>query len=33
MDKFVIDGGAQLEGEIRTNGSKNSALPLWRLRC
>jgi UDP-N-acetylglucosamine 1-carboxyvinyltransferase len=27
MDKFVITGGARLEGEIPTNGSKNSALP------
>ena len=27
MDKFVIEGGARLEGEIATNGSKNSALP------
>src|ERR1035438_6969342 len=27
MDKFVIKGGARLEGEIRINGSKNSALP------
>ncbi len=27
MDKFVIQGGPRLEGEIPTNGSKNSALP------
>ncbi len=27
MDKFVITGGTALEGEIATNGSKNSALP------
>jgi UDP-N-acetylglucosamine 1-carboxyvinyltransferase len=27
MDKFVISGGVPLEGEIPTNGSKNSALP------
>ncbi len=27
MDKFVIAGGAALEGEIATSGSKNSALP------
>src|SRR5438270_13764444 len=27
MDKFVIQGGTRLEGEIATNGSKNSALP------
>ena len=27
MDKFVIEGGAKLEGVIPTSGSKNSALP------
>jgi UDP-N-acetylglucosamine 1-carboxyvinyltransferase len=27
MDKFAIEGGPRLEGEIATNGSKNSALP------
>jgi UDP-N-acetylglucosamine 1-carboxyvinyltransferase len=27
MDKFVITGGARLNGRIATNGSKNSALP------
>jgi len=27
MDKFVIKGGARLEGEIPTSGSKNSSLP------
>src|SRR5215475_7608369 len=27
MDKFVIAGGAALQGEIPTSGSKNSALP------
>src|SRR5215470_3894588 len=27
MDKFVIAGGTPLQGEIPTNGSKNSALP------
>ncbi len=27
MDKFVITGGQALQGEIPTNGSKNSALP------
>jgi len=27
MDKFVITGGAPLEGEIHTSGSKNAALP------
>ena len=28
MDKFVITGGAALQGEIPTNGSKNAALPV-----
>src|SRR6266699_5747318 len=27
MDKFAITGGSALQGEIPTNGSKNSALP------
>src|SRR5579862_6765514 len=27
MDKFVIEGGAPLQGTIPTSGSKNSALP------
>jgi UDP-N-acetylglucosamine 1-carboxyvinyltransferase len=27
MDKFVVKGGARLEGEIHTSGSKNSSLP------
>jgi UDP-N-acetylglucosamine 1-carboxyvinyltransferase len=27
MDRFVIRGGRPLQGEIRTNGAKNSALP------
>jgi UDP-N-acetylglucosamine 1-carboxyvinyltransferase len=27
MDKFVIKGGARLEGQIATSGAKNSALP------
>jgi UDP-N-acetylglucosamine 1-carboxyvinyltransferase len=27
MDKFVIQGGTPLEGEIATSGAKNSALP------
>jgi UDP-N-acetylglucosamine 1-carboxyvinyltransferase len=31
MDKFVIEGGVPLEGEIATSGSKNSALPA--LAC
>lgn len=28
MDSMVIKGGAQLNGEVKTSGSKNSALPL-----
>jgi UDP-N-acetylglucosamine 1-carboxyvinyltransferase len=28
MDKFVVTGGMALKGEIPTNGSKNSALPV-----
>lgn len=28
MDKFLIDGGVPLKGEIRVSGSKNSALPI-----
>jgi UDP-N-acetylglucosamine 1-carboxyvinyltransferase len=28
MDKFVIKGGVPLQGEIATNGAKNSALPV-----
>jgi len=28
MDRFVIEGGSRLEGEIAINGSKNAALPL-----
>ncbi len=27
MDKFVIEGGTPLHGDIATSGSKNSALP------
>ena len=27
MDKFLIQGGTPLEGEIAVSGSKNSALP------
>ena len=27
MDKFLIQGGVPLEGEIAVSGSKNSALP------
>src|SRR5919199_209476 len=28
MDKFVIKGGARLQGEIPVSGAKNSALPV-----
>jgi len=28
MDKFVIEGGNQLNGEVKIGGSKNAALPL-----
>ena len=28
MDKFLIQGGARLEGEIPASGAKNSALPI-----
>ena len=28
MDRFVIQGGSRLEGELAVNGSKNAALPL-----
>ena len=28
MDAFVIEGGKQLRGRLRVNGSKNAALPL-----
>ena len=28
MDKLIISGGCQLDGEIRISGSKNSALPI-----
>ena len=27
MDKFVIEGGRRLEGEVEISGAKNSALP------
>ena len=27
MDRFVIQGGAPLEGELPVSGAKNSALP------
>ncbi len=28
MDKFLIQGGNKLEGEVRISGAKNAALPL-----
>ena len=28
MDKFVINGGTPLKGQIETSGAKNSALPV-----
>lgn len=28
MDKFIVFGGAQLEGEVRVSGAKNAVLPL-----
>lgn len=28
MEKFIIDGGIKLEGEIIPSGNKNSALPI-----
>ena len=28
MDKFLIQGGQKLEGEVRISGAKNAALPL-----
>ena len=28
MDKFVINGGKQLSGSVKTDGSKNAALPI-----
>ena len=28
MDKFIINGGKKLSGEIRVSGSKNAILPL-----
>ena len=28
MDKFLITGGVQLDGEVRISGAKNAALPL-----
>ena len=28
MSKFIIQGGKKLEGEVKTSGSKNAALPI-----
>lgn len=28
MDKFIIQGGKRLEGEVKISGSKNAALPV-----
>ena len=28
MEKFVIEGGRRLDGELQVQGSKNSALPI-----
>ena len=28
MDKFIIDGGRKLSGQVKTEGSKNAALPI-----
>ncbi len=28
MDKIVIEGGHRLEGSVRINGAKNTALPI-----
>ena len=28
MDKFIIEGGTQLNGTLKVSGSKNSALPI-----
>ncbi len=28
MDKFIINGGKKLSGEIRVSGSKNAILPI-----
>lgn len=28
MDKFIIDGGRKLEGDVQISGSKNSSLPI-----
>ncbi|TAN06520.1 MAG: UDP-N-acetylglucosamine 1-carboxyvinyltransferase [Rhodanobacteraceae bacterium] len=28
MDKFIIEGGVQLNGEVRASGAKNAALPI-----
>lgn len=31
MDKFVIQDGVKLEGEVRISGAKNAALPLLEI--
>src|SRR5579875_3897073 len=28
MDKFIIEGGVRLEGEVKASGAKNAALPI-----
>ena len=28
MEKFVIEGGRPLKGEVKISGSKNAALPI-----
>ncbi|MDF2520330.1 MAG: murA2, partial [Clostridia bacterium] len=28
MDRFVINGGNRIEGEIKVDGAKNSVLPI-----
>ena len=28
MDRFVIEGGVPLRGEVEVSGAKNAALPL-----
>ena len=31
MEKFIIEGGIPLSGEVTPSGNKNAALPLLRL--
>ncbi len=33
MDRYLINGGNKLSGEIRLNGAKNAALPLIAASC